>query len=208
MLPPAAAPGLRIGLFGGSFNPPHEGHRLVALQCLRRLRLDRIWVLVSPGNPLKDPGELAPLAERVAATRAVMRHPRIEVTDFEAARGFRYSWQTVAFLTRSRPATRFVWLMGGDSLVSFDRWARWQDIAQALPMAVYARPGAGSGATRGRAALALARYRLPEERAATLPDATPPAWVYLTGVTSAQSSSALRRAVALHNRRPDPIIGA
>lgn len=191
---PPAAPGMRIGLFGGSFNPPHEGHRLVALQCLRRLKLDRVWVLVSPGNPLKDHSELAPLADRLAATRETMRHPQIEVTDFEAARGFRYTWQTVEFLTRTAPATRFVWLMGGDSLAGFDRWERWQDIAGALPMAIYARPGAGFRATRSRAALALAAYRLPEAQASALPDAAPPAWVYLRGVMSAQSSTALRKA--------------
>jgi len=191
--PPAAA-GMRIGLFGGSFNPAHEGHLLVATQCLTRLALDRVWVLVSPGNPLKDHSTLAPLAERVATTTALMDHPRIVVTGFEAAHGFRYTYETLDYLVAAEPLVHFVWIMGADSLISFDRWERWEDIARTMPMAVYARPGATQRATRSRAALALAGCRLPEARAAALATSPPPAWVYLRGVMSTQSSTALRKA--------------
>ncbi|HVY52204.1 MAG TPA: nicotinate-nucleotide adenylyltransferase [Devosia sp.] len=194
--PPPSPPGLRIGLFGGSFNPPHEGHRLVALQCLRRLRLDRIWVLVSPGNPLKDHGELAPLRQRVADTRALMDDPRLVVTSFEAARGFTYTYQTIRFLTETRPDTRFVWIMGADSLATFDRWEHWEEIARRVPIAVYTRPGASLRATRSPAGTALDYARLPETRAAALADAPPPAWVYLRGLTSGASSTAIRAARA------------
>src|SRR5690606_28242221 len=138
---PLATDGMRIGLFGGSFNPAHEGHRLVALQCLRRLRLDRVWLLVSPGNPLKDNDALPSLADRVRATRELMRHPDIEVTGFEAEHGFRYTYDTIRYLTESRRGTRFVWIMGADNLVQFDQWERWRDIANCIPIAVYARPG-------------------------------------------------------------------
>ncbi len=193
---PAAAPGMRIGLFGGSFNPAHDGHRLVALQCLQRLALDRVWLLVTPGNPLKDHAELAPLATRVAETRALMADPGLEVTAFEAAHGFTYTYETLAWLTAAEPQVRFVWIMGADSLGSFDRWEHWQEIARLLPMAVYARPGAGRHATRSRAARALAAFRLPEAAAATLAERAPPAWVYLHGMTSPLSSTALREARA------------
>eukprot|EP01036_Dinobryon_divergens_P040351 gene40351-53332_t len=145
---PASAPGMRIGLFGGSFNPPHDGHRLVALECLKRLALDRVWILVSPGNPLKDHSELAPLATRMTETRRVMDHPALEVTGFEAGHHFTYTYQTLSFLRQTQPATDFVWIMGADSLMSFDRWEHWQDIAGLMPMAVYARPGATFRATR------------------------------------------------------------
>jgi len=193
---PPAEPGMRIGLFGGSFNPAHDGHRLVALQCLRRLALDRVWVMVSPGNPLKDHSELAPLAERVAAARALMDHPQIEVTAFEAAHGFRYTYETLDYLVAAEPGVRFVWIMGADSLMTFDRWERWQEIARTMPMAIYARPGATFRATRSRAAVALEAARLPEDKAAALPESAPPAWVYLRGVMSAQSSTAIRKARA------------
>ena len=189
---PASAPGMRIGLFGGSFNPAHDGHRLVALQCLRRLNLDQVWLLVSPGNPLKDHAELAPLAERVAATRALMDHPRIAVTGFEAEHGFRYSYDTIRFLKQACEGTRFVWIMGADNLRGFERWERWREIADLMPLAVYARPGANLRATFSKAAIALKKYRIPEAEAETLADREPPAWVYLHGMMSGQSSTAIR----------------
>lgn len=183
---------MRIGLFGGSFNPIHEGHRLVVLQCLKRLRLDRIWLLVSPGNPLKDHGDLAPLEARVAAARATIDHPQVDVTDFEARLGFRYTYDTLSHLVRRCNGTHFVWIMGADSLASFHRWERWQDIARLMPMAVYARPGSNLRATVSRAATALKAYRIPETEAEALATREPPAWVYLHGIMSAQSSTAIR----------------
>ena len=193
---PPAEPGARIGLFGGSFNPAHEGHRLVALQCLKRLALDRVWIMVSPGNPLKDPSELAPLDQRIAETVGIMDDPRLVVTAFEAPHRFAYTYETIRFLTDSHPAARFVWIMGADSLQTFDRWEHWQDIASRVPMAVYARPGATLRATHSVAATALAHARLPETQAATLADAEPPAWLYLRGLMSNASSTAIRKSLA------------
>ncbi len=189
---PPHAPGMRVGLFGGSFNPIHEGHRLVAEQCLKRLALDAVWLLVSPGNPLKDHSELAPLADRVAAARALTASPRIHVTAFEAKHDFRYTVDTLEWLARSCEGTRFVWIMGADNLAQFDRWERWETIAGLMPIAVYARPGSTLRATASRAAIALKQYRLPEAEAEGLAGRDTPAWVYLHGVTSKQSSSAIR----------------
>jgi nicotinate-nucleotide adenylyltransferase len=183
---------MRIGLFGGSFNPAHEGHRLVATQCLKRLALDAVWILVSPGNPLKDPAELAPLEDRLATARALVDHPRIEVTGFEAAHDLRYTYETLSYLRRAAEGTRFVWIMGADGLRDFDRWERWEDIANMVPIAVYARPGANFRATLSKAATRLRNYRIPEEAAETLAGRNPPAWVYLRGVMSALSSTAIR----------------
>jgi nicotinate-nucleotide adenylyltransferase len=189
---PIAEPGMRIGLFGGSFNPPHEGHKLVALECFKRLALDKVWILVSPGNPLKDHSELLPLDQRLDETTRLMRDPRLEVTGFEAAHGLDYTWETIAALTQAYPKTRFVWIMGADSLQTFDRWERWDAIAAMVPIAVYDRPGAAFIATTSPAAIALKHSRVPEEAAKTLADRTPPAWIYLHGVVSAQSSTAIR----------------
>jgi nicotinate-nucleotide adenylyltransferase len=190
-LPPSGA-GMRIGLFGGSFNPIHEGHALVVQETLRRLRLDAVWVLVTPGNPLKVHSELVPLAARVEAARAMLAHPRVKVTGFEAAQGFSYSWQTIRFLTRSLPDRRFVWIMGADNLVDFHRWERWRDIAAMVPMAIYVRPGSSQHAPVSLAAAALARWRVDEADAPRLASLTPPAWVYLHGRQSSLSSSAIR----------------
>jgi len=190
-LPPSAS-GMRIGLFGGSFNPMHEGHLLVMDETLRRLELDALWVLVTPGNPLKDNKALPSLENRVRAARSLIANPRIRVTGFEAARGFAYSWQTIDFLTSTMPDRRFVWIMGADSLADFHRWQRWRDMAARVPIAVYVRPGDSRRALASRAATTLDYAQIDESDAAILADCRPPAWIYLQGRQSALSSTAIR----------------
>ncbi|WP_132256370.1 nicotinate-nucleotide adenylyltransferase [Methylobacterium segetis] len=189
---PPAAPGQRIGLYGGSFNPAHAGHRHVSLTALRRLRLDRVWWLVTPGNPLKSLGALAPLAERAAGARRVAADPRIAVTTFEAEIEARFTRDTLRFLLRRRPDLHFVWIMGADSLATFHRWKGFRDIAAAVPVAVLDRPGFTLSAPNARAAQTLQRFRLPEAEAGRLAVARPPAWVYLHGPRSDLSSTAIR----------------
>jgi nicotinate-nucleotide adenylyltransferase len=191
-LPPFAR-GMRIGLFGGSFNPPHAGHAMVCAIALRRLGLHRVWLMVSPGNPLKSRQGLPPLAERMAQARKIMRDPRIVVTGFEAEIGAAYSYQTVDYLRRACPGAHFVWIMGADNLADFFRWKRWRDIAQKMPMLVVDRPGATHRAERGMAASWFARRRLPESEAKTLPLRRPPALVVVHGPRSPLSSTILRK---------------
>jgi nicotinate-nucleotide adenylyltransferase len=195
VLPPYA-PGIRIGLFGGTFDPAHAAHRAACMLALRRLNLDRVWWLVTPGNPLKDTRGLAPLRERVAAARALAHHPRIDVTDFEAELHTAYTYATISYLKRRCPGARFVWIMGADNLRSFHRWQRWRDIAQMVPIAVIDRLGPSLYATGSAAAQTLARFRLPESAARHLAERKPPAWIYLHGLKSPLSSTALRAARA------------
>jgi nicotinate-nucleotide adenylyltransferase len=190
--PPPFVPGLRVGLFGGSFNPPHDGHREASLLALRRLQLHRIWWLVSPGNPLKDTGELAPLAVRLEAARKVSRHPRIEVTGVETSIGAAYSFETISYLKRRCPNVYFVWMMGADNFRYFDRWQRWREIVKLVPLAIIDRPGSTLTAMHARAAEALAPYRRDERSAACLAAAAPPAFTFLHGHRSPMSSTALR----------------
>ncbi|MCI0598003.1 MAG: nicotinate-nucleotide adenylyltransferase [Beijerinckiaceae bacterium] len=190
-LPPFVG-GLKVGLFGGSFNPPHDGHRAASLLALRRLRLDRVWWLVSPGNPLKDTRELAPLVLRVEAARKVSHHPRIEVTAIEAAIGATYSFETISYLKRRCPGVYFVWLMGADNFRTFDRWQRWRDIAKLVPIAIVDRPGFTLTALQGRAAETFAPFRRDERDAPALATMAPPAFVFLHGPRTPMSSTALR----------------
>lgn len=183
---------MRIGLFGGSFNPPHAGHRLVSSECLRRLELDEIWWLVTSGNPLKDHSNLAPLDERVRAARDLVLPPRERVTGFEAAHGLKYTFETLSFLTRALPDRRFVWIMGADSLGDFHHWARWTEIFSLMPVAIYARPGSIRRAIASRAATRYRSSRIDETDAPLLASLRPPAWVFLNGVTSTLSSTQLR----------------
>jgi nicotinate-nucleotide adenylyltransferase len=185
-------PGLRVGLFGGSFNLPHDGHREASLLALRRLNLHHVWWLVSPGNPMKDARDLAPLAKRVEAARRVSQHPRIKITAIEAAIGSTYTFDTISYLKRRCPGVHFVWLMGADNFHLFDRWQRWRDIASLVPIAIIDRPGSTLTALHGRAALALAPYRRDETCASVLATAAPPAFIFLYGPRSPNSSTALR----------------
>src|SRR5581483_8888181 len=191
VLPPHA-PGMRIGLFGGTFDPPHAAHLGASLLAMKRLRLDRMWWLVTPGNPLKDTRGLQPLAKRMDAARKLAGHPRIDITGLEAVINTRYTFDTLEYLVRRCPGVRFVWVMGADNLCSFPRWQNWRGIAGLMPMAVVDRMGSSLYATGGRAAQALARYRLAESQATELADHRPPAWVYLHGLKSPLSSTQLR----------------
>ena len=190
-LPPAFARE-RIGLFGGSFDPPHEGHLLVAETALVRLGLDRLWWMVTPGNPLKDTSGLAPLGHRLKACERLASHPRITVTAFEARLPTRYTADTLAQVRMRRPATRFVWVMGADNLATFHRWERWREIASLMPIAVVDRPGSTLSFIGSPAAVALARHRVDEADARLLPTLDPPAWTFLHGPRSGQSSTAIR----------------
>ena len=191
---PSYGPGQTIGLLGGSFNPAHEGHRLISEIALRRLGLDRVWWLVTPGNPLKSPAELQAIDARLAAAQRVARNPRIEVVDFEAAIGSRYTFQTLRYLRARAPTARFVWIMGAVNLTQFHRWQRWREIAASTPILVVDRPGSTLRALSSPAALTLQRWRRPERDAARLAWATPPAILFLHGPRSKASSTELRRA--------------
>jgi nicotinate-nucleotide adenylyltransferase len=159
---------------------------------MQRLGLDRVWWLVTPGNPLKDTGGLAPLAERIAAAKKLAHHPRIVVTGVEARMRTRYTHDTVRTLTARCPGVHFVWIMGADNLRSFHRWQKWRAIADLVPIAVVDRMGPSLYATAGTAGQALARYRIRESAARSLPRRRPPAWVFLHGLKSPLSSTALR----------------
>jgi nicotinate-nucleotide adenylyltransferase len=189
---PPYAPGLRIGLLGGSFNPPHAAHRAISLLALRRLQLDQVWWLVTPGNPLKDVRTLPPLPERMAAAQAMARHPRITVTDIEAQISTRYSIDTIRYLLHRCPGVRFAWLMGADVLAEFHRWREWRAIFRTIPIAVVDRSSLGPRALAAPAAQAFQKTRLSEPRAPLLPTRSPPAWVFLHGLKLPVSSTALR----------------
>jgi nicotinate-nucleotide adenylyltransferase len=189
---PPRGRGQRIGLLGGSFNPAHAGHRAASLLALKRLRLDAVWWLVTPGNPLKQQADLASLDARAAQARKVAADPRIMVTTLEQALGTRFTLDTLIRLQALYPRTRFVWLMGADNLKGFHRWKGWRRIAARVPLAVIDRPGASLTATQGRAAQALARFRLPDHAATRLATRQPPALMLLHGLKSGLSSTALR----------------
>lgn len=190
---PLTRPGMRIGLLGGSFDPAHAGHVNISEAALRRFRLDRVWWLVSPGNPLKTHAP-APMACRIAAARRILDDPRIVATGIEERLGTRMTADTIDALCRNYPGVRFVWLMGSDNLLQFHHWDRWRDIAAAVPMGILARPGSNGAARHSVAARVLRSARLPQSHAAMLANCDPPAWILINLPMSSQSSTALRLA--------------
>lgn len=185
-------PGMTVGLFGGSFNPAHDGHAHVAETALQRLDLDRVVWLVSPQNPLKDTAQTAPLAERLASARMWAPGPRMIVSDFETRAGTRWTIDTLRALKARYPGVRFVWLMGSDNLESFHRWRGWTDIMRLMPVAVIARPGSLLESRAAPAARRFAGHRVAATEARLIARMQAPAWTYLTAPLNPSSSTALR----------------
>jgi len=192
IVPPPFGQGQRIGLFGGSFNPAHGGHRAVALYALKRLDLDWIWWLVSPQNPLKEPDGYRDYDERLKVTRQVARHPRFIVTDLEQQLGTRTTAETLAALKPVLAGGRFVWIMGADSFANLHHWNDWTDIPEAIPLAILARPGFSMRALESPAALRYHDRRISSQDAPRLPGSPPPAWCFIPMPLRAESSTAIR----------------
>jgi nicotinate-nucleotide adenylyltransferase len=190
---PLTGPGQVVGLLGGSFDPAHEGHAHITREALKRFGLNRVWWLVSPGNPLKPKGP-ASLERRMARARQVMDHPRVDVTDIEARLGTRYTAETLARLCALYPDVRFVWLMGADNLAQFHLWQDWRAIMEAVPVGVLARPGQRISARMSRASALYARYRIPGSQSQLLAQAKAPAWCFVNVAMTDASSTAIRAA--------------
>jgi nicotinate-nucleotide adenylyltransferase len=186
----------RIGLLGGSFNPAHAGHLHVAQAVLRALRLDEVWLMVSPGNPLKPARGMAGFAARLASARAIADGQRIRATGIEAAMGTRYSIDTLRALRRRFPRARFVFVIGADNLWQLPRWQGWRWIVAKTPVAVLPRPGWTRKALAGQAAHALARHRRrPGALLAEGPrDVAHAPWCFVATTEHAASATAIRAA--------------
>jgi nicotinate-nucleotide adenylyltransferase len=189
---PHVEPGMTVGLFGGSFNPPHRGHLLVTEIALKRLGLDQLWWIVTPGNPLKDTSGLPPLAARIAWSEAVNTDPRVKVTAFEASHDVRFTADTLAVVRRLNPGVRFVWIMGADNLASFHKWQNWRDIATTFPIAVIDRPGSTLSYLSSKMAKTFDYARIDESDASLLATLRAPAWTFLHGPRTPVSSTAIR----------------
>lgn len=205
--PPPCQPGQRIGVMGGTFNPPHDGHALISRTALRRLKLDQVWWVVTPGNPLKINSGLPAADVRIAWCRDVADDDaRMKITAFEEDLHTPYTAATLAFLTQRFPAVNFCWIMGADNLASFHRWQQWRDIATRVPIAVVDRPGWHMKAMASPAAQWMRQSFVPEGKAATLVDQAPPAWTFLTGPLSKSSSTEIRKLAAVDRPRPIALV--
>lgn len=195
--------GMAVGLFGGSFNPPHEGHLLVAEIAMRRLGLDQLWWMITPGNPLKSRSELASLSDRIAMSERMIKDPRIKVTAFEQSLSGSYTADTLAHVKARNPHIHFVWIMGADSLKSFHLWQKWQEIAATFPIAVIDRPGSTLSFLSSKMARTFQHARVDEDDVGTLWKRTPPAWTFIHGPRSTLSSTAIRASAGKAGNEPE-----
>ncbi len=193
---PHVEPGMAVGLFGGSFNPPHDGHMLVAETALRKLRLHQLWWMVTPGNPLKENSDLPDLATRLEWCRERITDTRVKLTAFEAAHRLRYTAETLKFILDRNRGVDFVWVMGADNLAGFHRWQNWQEIANSVPIAVIDRPGSTLAYLSSIMAKTFNHARVAEADAAALVRMEPPAWTFIHGRRSPLSSTAIRSGAA------------
>ena len=184
--------GQKIGLFGGSFNPAHDGHLAVSLEALKRLQLDQVWWMVSPQNPLKDPSENSDFDQRYALAKNLARHPRLIVTDIERQLGTRTTAESLGKLAPIFDRGRFVWIMGADSFANLHHWNDWREIPMTLPLAVFDRPGWSLKALCSPAAKTFADCRFDSHDARLLCGARVPAWSFISMPLRDESSSALR----------------
>jgi len=188
---PLVRAGMRVGLMGGSFDPPHDGHVHISLEAIKRLKLDQLWWLVSPGNPLKNQGPW-PLDKRLQQCARLALHPRIKVTALEVSLGSPYTAQTLTYLTRRFADSHFVWLMGADNMASVHLWRDWREIFRRVPVAVLDRPGQRYEVRASLAAQLFSAKRLKEADASALLGAKAPAWTVLSIPLNYQSSTKIR----------------
>ena len=188
---PLVLPGLTIGLLGGSFDPPHEGHTHISKTAIKIFNLSKLWWLVSPGNPIKDKMP-SNINHRVQAAKKIMEHPSVIITDIEKKLQTKFTFQSLIKIKKLYPGTRFVWIMGADNLINFHHWENWDWIMKNIPIGVMARPREQIKAGLSTAATRFKKYRLPKEKSLLLPHLPPPVWTLVTGSMKNISSTKLR----------------
>ena len=189
---PSVEPGLTIGLLGGSFDPPHEGHVHITKLALKIFNLSKIWWLVCPENPIKNvtPSDIN---SRFLASKKIMKHPSVVITDLEKKFETKYTFQTLIKLKKLYPSTKFVWLMGADNLINFHHWKNWDWIMKNIPVGVLARPEEQIKAGLSHAAIKFRNYRLPKEKSIILSNYIPPVWTLSNGPMRNISSTEIRK---------------
>ena len=183
--------GTTIGLLGGSFDPPHSGHVHITNQALQTLSLNKIWWLVSPGNPLKPKGPLS-LIKRVNECKKIVQNPNVVVSDIEVRLNTYFTAHTLRKLFTLYPRARFVWLMGADNLTNFHNWEEWTWIMENIPLGIMARPGEQVKAGLSQTALRYRRFRVNSYNASAIPFMRAPAWSLLGGPMRDVSSTKIR----------------
>ena len=191
---PLILPHMRIGLFGGSFDPAHQGHLHVSKVALKQLGLHKIIWLISPQNPLKA-HKPASIADRLTTAQNLTQHPRINVSNIESEWNTLFAIDTIHRFQTLYPNVEFIWIIGSDNWAGFHKWRGWEEIVKTIPIAIYPRPGTTLKAGLGPAAQRFQQAR----RDLSMPNIQAPAWQILGGPYKLEASREMRaKKVAKH----------
>jgi nicotinate-nucleotide adenylyltransferase len=157
---------LKIGLLGGSFNPPHKGHLAISLAVMKKFQLQRVFWLVTPCNPNKNPEDYLNLTARVELCKKLVQKESnvIKILDLEKDFKNYYSANTITNIKKSYPKTNFYWIMGGDNLLTFHKWFKWQEIVEKVKLLVCERGTTALKASRTKLAQHLPLLELDKKQ--------------------------------------------
>ena len=184
--------GLKIGLIGGSFNPPHNGHLKIAKLALKNLNLDEVWWLVSTKNPLKTSKGQMSLSKRVELTKKIANHPKFKVLNIENNLKTKNSYVLLKKILPRLSNMKLIWIMGSDNLFNFSKWYKAKKISNLIPFAVFNRRGSPLRSINSKGAYVLGK-RINSSRLKLLSISEPPIWGYFHNVNINISSTIIRR---------------
>ena len=182
----------RIGLLGGSFDPPHRGHLHISLEAKKIFQLNEIWWLVTPQNPLKI---LKPTAynERVSNCKKITKGKPIIIKEIEKKINSKYTYQTLYYLQSHYFNIKFFWLMGADNLINFHKWQKWRKIFKEISIVVFKRHGYNNKALRSIANKTFSNYQIISNTLNKNQFNKLPSWVWINNKEIKISSTEIRQ---------------
>ena len=181
-----------IGLLGGSFDPPHKGHLYISLEAKKILKLDDIWWLVTPQNPLKV-NRPASYSERIKNCKLIIKNQPIKIKEIEKKINSKFSYQTIKYLNKHYKNINFFWLMGADNLINFHEWQNADKIINEIPIVVFRRYGYNNKALKSYTSNFYKNFRINNNNLHIKNFKELPAWTIIKNKEIRISSTEIRK---------------
>ena len=180
-----------VGILGGTFDPPHEGHLFISKFAKIKLDVGEVWWIVTTTNPLKK--NKVDYKKRLKKVKRFLMNHHIKVLEIQDLSKNTYTVDLLEYLFKKFPHKKFVWLMGADNLFSFHLWRDWKKIFYNIPIAIFDRPPYSLSISKAKAILYFKEDRINSKLSRNLKFMKPPKWLFLTGLTNLQSSTKIRQ---------------